>query len=229
MSPGPLLPNGDNNFAVPFPWYHAHMHGDDMLTTTDRDLPRPAATTSDNSDFTLSIEEVAERYAKAGHPRTIRTLQRYCVSGHLDARKVATTLGDKYLVSPQSVARHIAQIVEMLPLDTVATDRDPSRLVATPVTHQEPPSTPTTPVATVNNQQRQAPTVTPDMSRYVARLEHDLERAEKEIDTKNKQIADLLERDKETNYLVRGLQNMIAPFLGAGRQDPPPSDHHIST
>ena len=38
----------------------------------------------------------------------------------------------------------------------------------------------------------------------------------------NKQIADLLERDKETNYLVRGLQNMIAPFLGAGRHDTPP-------
>jgi hypothetical protein len=62
------------------------------------------------------------------------------------------------------------------------------------------------------------------MSRYVARLEHDLDRAEKEIDPKNKQIADLLERDKETNYLVRGLQNMIAPFLGAGRQDAPPQD-----
>src|SRR5581483_9985720 len=138
MSPGPLLPNGDNNFAVPFPWYHAHMHGDDMLTTTDRDLPRPAATTSDNSDFTLSIEEAAERYAKAGHPRTIRTLQRYCVSGHLDSRKVATTLGDKYLITPQSVARHIAQIEELRPLDTVAVGRDEPRPAATHVAQTLP-------------------------------------------------------------------------------------------
>jgi len=81
------------------------MSHDDSHSTTDRDRSRPAATTGDNNDFTLSIEEVSERYARAGHPRTIRTLQRYCVTGHLDARKVATTLGDKYLVTPQSVAR----------------------------------------------------------------------------------------------------------------------------
>lgn len=199
------------------------MLADDISTATDRDLSRPTATTSDNSDFTLSIEEVAERYAKAGHPRTIRTLQRYCVSGHLDARKVATTLGDKYLVSPQSVARHIAQIEELRPLDTVATERDLPRPVAIPMQPEETPTVAATPIATGNDEPRQARTITPDMSRYVARLEHDLERAEKEIDTKNKQIADLLERDKETNYLVRGLQNMIAPFLSAGRNDTPPS------
>ena len=199
------------------------MPGDDVSTATDRDLSRHAATTGDNKDYTLSIEEVSERYAGAGHPRTIRTLQRYCVSGHLDARKVATTLGDKYLVTPQSVARHIAQIVEMLPLDTVATNRDRPRLVATPNPAQEPGAAPATPPATGDDEQRQAQPVAPDMSRYVARLEHDLERAEKEIDTKNEQIKDLLERDKETNYLVRGLQNMIAPFLGAARNEPPAS------
>lgn len=204
------------------------MANEDINTTTDRDLSRPVATTSDNNDFTLSIEDVAERYAKAGHPRTNRTIQRYCVSGHLDARKVATTLGDKYLVTPQSVARHIAQIVEMLPLDTVATDRDLPRHVATPTPAAEAPVIQATPAATSTDEKRQTPTDAPDMSRYVARLEHDLERAEKEIDTKNEQIKDLLERDKETNYLVRGLQNMIAPFLGAGRQEPPPTGTHTS-
>jgi len=112
----------------------------------------------------------------------------------------------------------------MLPLDTVATDRDLPRHVATPTPPVEVPIVQATPTATSSDEQRQAPTDAPDMSRYVARLEHDLERAEKEIDTKNEQIKDLLERDKETNYLVRGLQNMIAPFLGAGRRDVPPID-----
>jgi hypothetical protein len=37
----------------------------------------------------------------------LRTLQRYCASGHLDCRKAATALGDKYFVTPQSVSRHI--------------------------------------------------------------------------------------------------------------------------
>ena len=70
-----------------------------------RDTSRQDATDND-MDFSLSLEDVAERYERAGHPRTLRSLQRYCASGHLDARKIATTIGDKYLVTPQSVARH---------------------------------------------------------------------------------------------------------------------------
>ena len=95
-------------------------------------LSRPVATlsrqgaTDNDTDFSLSLEEVAARYARAGHPRTLRSLQRYCVSGHLDARKIATAIGDKYLVTPQSIARHIAQIVELSQLDAVATCRDMS-------------------------------------------------------------------------------------------------------
>jgi hypothetical protein len=80
---------------------------------------------------------VAERYERAGHPRTLRSLQRYCASGHLDARKIATSIGDKYLVTPQSVARHIAQIAELSELDAVATGRDMSRPVATTTALEE--------------------------------------------------------------------------------------------
>ena len=94
---------------------------------TRRDLSRQDATATD-TDFTLSLEEVAERYARAGHARTLRSLQRYCVSGHLDAQKIATTTGDKYLVTPQSVARHIAQIKEFA---AARSRRDISRRVAT--------------------------------------------------------------------------------------------------
>ena len=67
----------------------------------------------------------------------LRSLQRYCAGGHLDARKIATTMGDKYLVTPQSVARHIAQIVEFSQLDAVATGRDVSRQVATTIDLEE--------------------------------------------------------------------------------------------
>ena len=93
-------------------------------------MSRHVATDND-TDFSLSLEDVALLYQRAGHPRTLRSLQRYCASGHLDARKIATMLGDKYLVTPQSVTRHIAQIVEFSQLDLVATGRDMSRPVAT--------------------------------------------------------------------------------------------------
>ena len=52
---------------------------------TRRDLPRQDATDND-TDFSLSLEEVAERYVRAGHPRTLRSLQRYCVAAP-DAQK----------------------------------------------------------------------------------------------------------------------------------------------
>lgn len=96
---------------------------------TSRDVSRPTATGRD-ADYTLSLDDVAQRYAQAGHARTLRTLQRYCASGHLEAQKVATALGDKYLVTPQSVARHIAQIEELGALNPVAASRDVSRPVA---------------------------------------------------------------------------------------------------
>jgi hypothetical protein len=202
------------------------MPTEERASATDHDGPRPAATGRDNTDFTLSIEEVSERYAKAGHPRTIRTLQRYCVSGHLDAQKVATTLGDKYLVTPQSVARHIAQIEELRALDTVAADRDKPRPVATPVAPEEPQQVDQAKAATLDDKGRQATTTNSDVSRYVERLERDVEQVKDErdflreqIDRKDKTIDSLIERDRETNILVRGLQEMLTPLLGAPRRD----------
>ena len=38
----------------------------------------------------------------------------------------------------------------------------------------------------------------------------------RQVEVKDTQIDALLERDKETNYIVRGLQTMLAPLLGRG-------------
>jgi hypothetical protein len=98
----------------------------DFLDATGRDTPRPVATGRD-ADYVLSLDDVAAMYETAGHPRTLRTLQRYCANGHLEAQKLATTTGDKYLVTPQSVERHIAQIKELAGQGVVATRRGRSR------------------------------------------------------------------------------------------------------
>src|SRR5437762_10976630 len=102
------------------------------------DLSRPVATSPD-SDFTLTIDEALERYAHAGLPRTPRGVQRYCAKGHLDCRRIETQFGEKYLISPASVDKHIAYIEEVRP---VATRRDEPRQVATDVAaldrHDEP-------------------------------------------------------------------------------------------
>ncbi len=89
--------------------------------------PRTDATSRDRSpdhQYTLSIEQAAELYAKAGHPRTPRAIQKYCALSKLDCHKVETETGEKYLVAPYSVDRHITYIKEVR---TVANGRDQTR------------------------------------------------------------------------------------------------------
>ena len=55
----------------------------------------------------------------------------------------------------------------------------------------------------------------------VARDDRDFLR--EQINRKDRTIETLIERDRETNVLVRGLQEMLTPLLGGGRRrdDPP--------
>src|ERR1700709_1427146 len=74
--------------------------------------------------YSLSVEQGAELYALAGHPRTVRAIQKYCALSKLDCHKVETETGEKYLGAPYSVTRHIANINEVR---TVGTSRDQTR------------------------------------------------------------------------------------------------------
>jgi hypothetical protein len=87
------------------------------------DSSRQDATSPD--DYSLTIEEAALRYEYAGHPRTLRSIQRYCAQGHLECLRQEISFGEKNMITPASVARHIAQIEEV----TRTTNRDLSRLV----------------------------------------------------------------------------------------------------
>src|SRR5437667_6073840 len=95
------------------------------------DQSRQAATSPD--DYTLTIDDAAVRYEHARHPRTTRTIQRYCAKGHLECLRQETPFGEKYLITPTSVARHIAQIEEL----ASTTSRDTSRPAATTVARQD--------------------------------------------------------------------------------------------
>jgi hypothetical protein len=178
------------------------------------DLSRLVAT-SDDSDFTLTIDDALERYARAGLPRTPRSIQRYCAKGHLQCRLIETEFGEKYLIAPASVDKHIAYIEEVRIAATspdlsrhAATSRDRSRPVATPVAPEEG-----------HDEPRQGAPTSPDMPRpvataYVERLESENEFLRGQIGVKDKAIEALLERDRETNHLIAGLQKMLTPLLG---------------
>ena len=175
------------------------------------DQSRRVATSPD--EYSLTIEEAALRYEHAGHPRTSRSIQRYCAKGHLGCLRQETPFGDKYLITPTSVARHIAQIEEL----ASASGRDMPRPVATDVAAHES-----------HDQQTSEPTTSPDLSRQVAanveRIESENVFLRQQIGVKDEQIKDLTERARETNHLIAGLQTMLTPLLGRSsesRGEPP--------
>jgi hypothetical protein len=192
------------------PRYHPSMSDDEprQEAPTGIDLPRPAATTPD-SEYTLTIDEAGEAYDRAGHPRTPRSIQRYCAKGDLDCRRVETPFGAKFLINPTSVAKHIAYIEEVRP---VATSRDMPRPVATTVAVENLENEPRHTGATSTDASRQVATD----DRVVALLERENELLRGQLLVKDEQIKDLTERARETNHLIAGLQKMLTPLLGRG-------------
>ena len=130
---------------------------------TPADLSRQVLT-GDDSECSLTVEEALARYEAAGLPRTPRSIQRYCTKGYLEARRIETEFGEKFLIKPESVDRHIAYIIEVRP---VTTGRDLSRHVATEGETEIKDESMIFASATTDDKVRQVPT-TPEMSRPVA-------------------------------------------------------------
>ncbi len=195
------------------------------------DTARPTAT-----EHPLTLEDVSRLFDEAGLPRNVRTLQRYCAAGRLDCIKEETATGLAFFVDPASVERAIKQLAQLHGLTDEVRRGTTSEEMPHPVAQAaEPLATPDTPrpsaadrdnVIEIIPERQSAPE--PDRSGMVALLEREnttlREQGEffrHQIEVKDTQIAALLERDKETNYLVRGLQTMLAPLLGRGGN----SDH----
>ncbi len=175
------------------------------------DDPSRQVATSPDSDFTLTIDEALKRYSRAGLPRTPRSIQRYCAKGHLDCRRIETPFGEKYLISPTSIDKHIAYIEEVRP---VATGRDEPRQVASSVAPQESHDEPRQEAPTSRDLSRQVE------AEFVARLESENGFLRQQIGVKDEQIKDLTERARETNHLIAGLQKMLTPLLGRANDAP---------
>jgi hypothetical protein len=161
------------------------------------DQPRTDATSRERSpdhQYTLTIEQTAELYAAAGHPRTIRAIQKYCALSKLDSRKVETETGEKYLVAPYSVRCHIAYINEVR---TDATRRDQSRTDANVRPLENKDEQPRTDPANSNEQPRTDATIRLDLNifehPYVKRLEAEVDEFKLKYEKQVRRTEDVLE------------------------------------
>lgn len=198
------------------------------------DQPRPTAT--DDDKFMLTIEDVGNLYAQAGCPRTIRTLQRYCEHGHLDSRKKETLLGYIYLITSESVERHISQLKQFGATTDVATDRGEPRLAAVDVAPKVKDVSEQRSSATSDDQPRSTATETTGKSPYEFQLENENSFLRSQITVKDSQITVLqetvkhiIERDKETNVLMQGFQGLFSKLLGSTRDVGNPEDRPKSS
>jgi len=163
--------------------------------------PRPSAPSLEN-EYTLTIDEVAELYASAGFPRPVRRLQKYCARGDLDCRKVETLSGEKYLITPVSVERHIALIAQT----QGASGRDQARPDASRAAEQESLEIAAAEAAPPGAQARPDASITSELSvfdhPYVRRLEREVEefkgkyegqvrRTEQVLETANRNLIEL--------------------------------------
>ncbi len=138
--------------------------------------------------------------------------------------------GLAYFVDPDSVERAITQLAQLHGItDEVrhgTTVHDMSHHVVTEdhprmVDDRPRPSAANRDNDAPENQDRQSPSQ-PDVSELVALIKEENRFLRDQIGVKDTQIAALLERDKETNFLIRGLQTMMPSLLRSGeRRDPP--------
>lgn len=170
------------------------------------------ATATHGNDYSLSVEDASVLYEQAGHPRTPRSIQRYCAKNHLVYRRAETPFGDKLLITRASVIKHIAYINDVRP---VAAGRDTPRHSGNGVAGESKAID--LPVAlSTGIEQPQRPARD---DRYVAALERENEFLRDQVKVKDTQISGLQERAHETNALINGLQRLLAPLLSAPGRD----------
>src|SRR5437588_3191160 len=75
----------------------------------------------DPSKYTLSAEEASRLFSNAGVPRSPRTIDRYCKSGHLVCKKIDTERNEKYLITRESVIARIKEVQQAIPSGHVQT------------------------------------------------------------------------------------------------------------
>lgn len=186
---------------------------------------------NDQLRHTLTIEDISARLTEAGLPRSLRQIKRYCETGFLDAKKIPGPTGAQWFVAPASLPKLIGDLQQWKmqraghgqPRPGMSEHVPPElpRDAAPDTAGHGRPEQATSDKQSVGDREGEPPELIRHMQREVDRLQEDREFLREQIKVKDGQIASLLERDRETNILIRGLQEMLTPLLGAPHREPP--------
>ena len=149
---------------------------------------------------TVSIDETLLLFEAGRVPRNKRSIRRYCKERSMSCFKVDTEHGRQWMVDRESAEKYIIQLQQAHDLSqrTEPGTAGDSRLQPDTPGHVRPPGE------------------APETSEEVLFLRD-------QVGKKDEQIASLLERDRETNILIKNLQSMLIA-LTAPRSEREPSD-----
>lgn len=153
----------------------------------------------------ISVAAAAEVFAAGKIPRNKRSIRRYCERGELECRKTENENHQPfYLIAKDSIFRYIAQQrdLQQSDPDTIGPDRTepdgagPSRIDSEPDIESIITGHDRTEPELSDNEE---PT---DETEIIDFLKEQIRKKDEHIDA-------LLERDRETNHLIQGLQNLV--------------------
>ncbi len=175
----------------------------------------------DESEYTVSVDEIRARLFELGIEKSKDTIQRYCREGELDAIKLG--MFRRYFATPTSVDR----LVEKLEGDAGAGDG--TQVHAGERTsmqvHAAPSSEETSETATKNNDPHAGASsrtqVHAGASEDVEFLKDQIRVKDEQLRVKDELLVNMLERDRETNHLIRDLHQLLTKSLAlqAGRDE----------
>jgi len=191
----------------------AHSNVQDEVQTAEpaTTLPHP-----EQRDFTLSVEEILIRLRNSGIDKSKDSVQRYCREGTLDCQKLglfrryfATEISLTALIEkmrPDEDVRNCIQVHEAAStrdvLENNETGAGASNRVLVHPTEDEIDGA-ETPVSKTSSGEN-----------LVEFLKEEICVKNKQLEVKDTQIAAMLERDHETNILIRVLQNHLGDNAG---------------
>jgi hypothetical protein len=174
----------------------------------------PTETDIDRQTYSLSVRQAQALFDTALLPRSIRSITRYCESARLDAVKIDGPAGPEWKISETSVIRAVEELKRVHSVSDTA-GHGQLRPVMSELKIKDLPAQ--TPADTV----RHSPPLSDidregSDDRYVEQLERRIEEKDDvigmlrgELVQRNEEIVRRNERERETNILIRGLQNLV--------------------
>ena len=230
-------------------------NNNEMKVVEDANTSEPVGTGAHLFGSWMTVQEAVTYCMSKGLPRTAKTVRKWAQrsieavegSGEIAVQRQDTENGFRWLIGRESLDVKIEQEKELaLRNEEEHGGANTSEPVPTGVNMFEPVGTgahmftevsikeqANEPVRTHENTSEPVRTgVHTEGNEIVSLLKKQLERAEHQLDVKDKQIDALLERDRETNILIQGLQTSLTGVVNAlpsGRREDRDEAHRYTS